>query len=56
MMKLVWSNQKIKNKQLEKPPIPLKQNHKKSKIMHPVNSVLASVVSKQPFKSCGCGK
>ncbi len=33
-----------------------KMNMNLKKNIHPVNTVLADVVSKKPFKSCGCGK
>lgn len=61
MMKLVLSNQNIKKPNILKTPIkkpntikPLKPLKKAN--IHPVNSVLADVVAKKPFKSCGCGK
>ncbi len=53
-LNLVLSNSHIKrNKQ------PYKQLNKQLKFnssIHPVNSVLTDIVSKKPFKSCGCGK
>ena len=50
-MKLVLST-KIKKSMK---PIPMK-TIKRNALVHPVNSVLSDIVSKKPFKSCGCGK
>lgn len=48
-MNLILSNQIIK-------PIKKKPSISKPSILHPVNNVLSEIVSKKPFKSCGCGK